>query len=313
MLNTHPAARAAVSASAGYVHAAYAASFSTAGEPLELPAAGGWLIKRAIPNSTAYDAMGCYPLFACSRWSQLGEDLAALQPELVSLALVADPFGDYTAGDLAELFDVVSLFKQHYVVDLQPGWEQRIAENHRRNARKALRDVQVEVVAQPQAVAGEWVELYQNLIRRHQIRGVAAFSPASLACQLAVPGLLLLRASAQGETVGMTLWVIQNDVAYYHLAAYSDRGYMLRSSFALFWRAFEELQGRVSQLGLGAGAGLQSGDDGLTRFKRGWSTGVRPAYFCGKIFQPETYAAIVAARRGLQTAYFPLYRAGEFA
>lgn len=297
----------------GYLHPAYAASFAALGEALALPASGGWLVKRAIPGSGAHDAMGCYPLFCCRRWACLDQDLAALQPELVSLALVADPFGDYTAAGLARLFDVVSLFKQHYVVDLQPGWERRIAENHRRNAAKALRDVHVEVVAQPRSVATEWVELYGNLVRRHQIRGVAAFSPASLTQQLDVPGLVLLRASAGEETVGMTLWCVQDSVAYYHLAAYSERGYALRASFALFWRAFEHFQGQVRRLGLGAGAGLQDGDDGLTRFKRGWSTGMRPAYFCGKVFQPEAYARLAAGRGGQTTAYFPAYRAGEFA
>ena len=40
--------------------------------------------------------MGCYPLFACTDWSELAADLAALgriERPPVSLTVVADPFG----------------------------------------------------------------------------------------------------------------------------------------------------------------------------------------------------------------------------
>jgi hypothetical protein len=64
---------------------------------------------------------------------------------------------------------------------------------------------------------------------------------------------------------------------------------------------------------LGAGAGLgSSADDGLSRFKRGWSTAVRTAYLCGCIFDREKYDRLVRARGVATTTYFPAYRQGEF-
>ena len=83
----------------------------------------------------------------------------------------------------------------------------------------------------------------------------------------------------------------------------------------MFWRAIEHFResGDVDWLQLGAGAGLDpQSDDGLTRFKRGWATGSKTAYLCGRIFDREAYAALVQARGVSATDYFPAYRQGEF-
>jgi hypothetical protein len=66
-------------------------------------------------------------------------------------------------------------------------------------------------------------------------------------------------------------------------------------------------------LGLGAGAGTRSDQSGLTRFKRGWATGTRTAYFCGRIFNRTAYDEIVRPRNAPASDFFPAYRADEFA
>ena len=68
------------------------------------------------------------------------------------------------------------------------------------------------------------VGLYAHLTERHGITGIRAFSRAAFARQLAVPGLVMFRAAAAGETVGLHLWYVQDDVAYGHLGATSPRG-----------------------------------------------------------------------------------------
>src|SRR5262249_49571006 len=106
------------------------------------------------------------------------------------------------------------------------------------------------------------------------------------------------------------LWYRCDDRAYYHLAAYSPRGYELKASFALFWQVGESFaRAGVRWLALGAGAGLgDTTDDGLTRFKRGWATGTRTAYLCGRIFDRAAYAALSAATGNSDAFYFPTYR-----
>jgi hypothetical protein len=294
----------------GYLHADYARALAAFGQPVFLPNAGGWVLKRAIPNSIRTDAMSCYPLFACRDWQQLAGDLEALEraDELVSLTVVTDPFGSYGLSDLRQAFhDLVRPFKEHFVVDLSQPLSRRVCAHHRRNAHQALAVLEIER-CEPESVLGEWLTLYDHLIQRHGIEGVATFSRESFARQLQVLGITVFRARQQGETVGMTLWYRCGDRAYYHLAAYSPRGYELKASFALFWQAGETFA-REGVRWLALGAGLdEDAADGLTRFKRGWATGTRTAYLCGRILDRQAYAALAFSAGITSEIYFPAYR-----
>lgn len=298
----------------GYVHRAYAESLAEFGHPRHLAGCDGWLLERPIDGGDALDAMGCYPIFACRDWSRLPDDLEGIGTEIVSLVLVTDPFGNHDAAGLQAAFpDRMAAFKDHFIVDLGSDPQDGISKHHRRNARQALRSVSVDICAEPALFASDWQALYGNLVERHSLKGVTAFSPRSLALQLEVPGITVFRAKVSGETAGAILWYRQGDVAYYHLGAYSDGGYAAGASFALFATAIEHFAAAgLRFLSLGAGAGAHGdGTDGLTRFKRGWATGTRTAYLCGRIFDHERYRALCSARPA--TAYFPAYRAGEFA
>jgi len=299
----------------GYGHADYAASLAEFGKPRALHRAGGWVLERLIDGFPYHDAMGCYPLFVCDDWSKLNADLEELSDCLVCLSLVADPFGGYDLASLRQIFrDVFTPFKQHFVVDLSRALESFVHPHHRRNGRKALREMRVEKCQNPRDFLEDWTTLYATLIDRHDIRGMSAFSRASFARQFTVPGIVMFRAVRDKATVGMVLWYRQGNRAYYHLGAYSALGYELRASFALFNHSLEYFarQG-VAWLNLGAGAGAGPGaESGLTRFKQGWSTGTRTAYFCGRVFQREKYEQILQAKSINSSEYFPAYRLGEF-
>ncbi len=291
----------------GYAHPAYAAALASLGDPRPLPASGGRILTSPIAGSAWSDGRGCYPLFCAAEWSHLQRDLEGLN-DLVSLVLVADPFGNHDPGLLRECFPDLSLaWKEHFVVDVE---HPVIAPHHARNIRKA--GVEVEHCPQPLTFADDWLRLYRLLVERHQIRGIAAFSPESLKAQLSVPGLVMFRAVRSGETVGIVLWYEQGEVGYYHLAAYSDDGYQHHASYALFNYAIRHFRGRLRWLNLGAGAGLSpEATDGLTRFKRGWASSTRTAWLCGRIFQPDVYHQLVTVRQIEGTSFFPLYRKGE--
>lgn len=299
----------------GYLHPGYAESLDRFGAPRELPGCKGTVLERPIPGTNYFDAMGCYPIFVCRNWSVLGADLENIKDGLISLSLVTDPFGEYDVTYLRQCFpDLVVPFKQHFVVDLGHPMDSFVHPHHRRNARRARSDLQVEKCAEAETFLDDWTALYLTLIERHNISGIAAFSRESFARQLRVPGMVAFRAVHKNATVGMVLWYEQDNRAYYHLGAYNAVGYDLRASFALFSYSIEYFaeQG-IEWLSLGAGAGLGTeARSGLDRFKRGWSTGSRTAYFCGRIFERERYQEIVKARNVAPTKYFPAYRAGEF-
>jgi hypothetical protein len=300
---------------AGYAHGLYAESLSEFGTPRELSRSRGWILERSIHGFSDRDALGCYPLFACRDWSALEADLNDIKNELVSLSLVADPFGDYDRAHLERCFkNVVVPFKEHFVADLSRPERELISKHHRYYAQKAMTSVHVERCFEPSRYLDEWVELYANLTARHALKGIKAFSKNAFAGQMHVPGLVMLRATHEGAAVGAHLWFVQGDVAYSHLAAVSARGYDLMASYALYRFAIESFAGEVRWLNFGAGAGVGSdATDGLTRFKRGWSSETRTAYFCGRIFDRQRYNEILAAKALTDGGnYFPAYRQGEF-
>jgi hypothetical protein len=300
----------------GYLHPTYAESFTEFGTPHLLPRSGGWILKREIPGFPAdHDAMGLYPILVCSDWSRLEEDLIDLGERLITLTVVADPWGNHSEEQLRSCFpDLVAPFKQHFVVEVASSDIVVGSRSHRVHARRALRDVRVERLENPADHLEEWTRLYDVLITRHNISGIAAFSRRAFEKQLQTPGIFAFRALHGDETVGMTLWYCHGDVAYWHLSAYSAEGYRLRASYALFWHAvqtFRQKQTRWLSLGAGAGARLDN-RDGLSSFKHGWSTGTRTAYLCGRIFNRKRYFELTNAREKTASTYFPAYRSGEF-
>lgn len=296
----------------GYASEKYVHSLGEFGRPFLLRRCGGFLLERAIPGTAETDAIGPYPLFCCKDWSALAPDIADLSGRFVSIVVVADPFGleDPTAAANAFSHGLVR-YKDHFVIDLEVPLESSACSHHRRNALKAKSRLTIEEIAEPRQFLDTWCGLYSELTNRHRITGISRFSRGSFEAQLDVPGLVAFRAVDQaGATVGMVLWYVQGPVGYYHLAAYSPRGYEEKASYALFWTGAERLRGRLRWLSLGAGAGQTcDGSDGLTRFKKGWTTLVRPTYLGRHVACPGRYAEL--SGRHAATDYFPAYRAGR--
>ena len=122
------------------------------------------------------------------------------------------------------------------------------------------------------------------------------------------------RAVYNGETIGMILWYVHGQIAYYHLGAFSLDGYKMNASFALFWKAIDYfIQHGLKWINMGGGAGMKmKKKDGLASFKQGWSTETRITYFCGRIYDPHRYEELKRKRSVSLTEYFPAYREGEF-
>ena len=299
----------------GYQHHDYAHSLSEFGVPQALAHTGGWLLKRSIPESNFYDAMGCYPLFSCLNWKNLYEDLEELKDQCVAVSLVTDPFAGISFHTLKQFFkDVCLPFKEHFVIDLSLRRGTYVSKHHKRYARKALNNVEFRICDRPEIKLKEWVDLYSFLIRRHNITGIPRFSPEILGKQMRIPGCIAFQARIGNRTVGMQLWYRMQDRAYYHLGASNDEGYRCYSAFAIFWEAmaYFKKQG-IRWLSLGSGAGAkQSANDGLSQFKRGWANTSRTVYFCGAITHKEHYKTLMSRRKVHTGDYFPVYRTGEF-
>lgn len=299
----------------GYRDPAYARSLAQFGVPRELPSAGGWVIERSIAGTDARDAMGPYPLFSCEKWHALPDELRTLRAVgLVSVVLVTDSCLLPRDQEAFSAFDLVRTYKTHFCADLERPLEDIVSRHHRYYLRKAARALEVDVSEAPLEHLDEWFELHEHLRARHDITQGRAFSRASFATLLAMPGVVMLRALAQGRAVGAEILLRQDDVAHAHLASFSADGYRLGASYLLDWEALRYCQGRARYLNWGGGAGHDAeGSSGLARYKQGWSNEQRQSYLLGAVLDRSTYASL-AARHGAQhCAYFPAYRAGEFA
>jgi hypothetical protein len=300
----------------GYSHEAYAAALAETGDPYRLIRAHGTLLVRRIHDSADRDAMAPYPLLCCGDWDQLPADLDELDGHVVSVTAVTDPLGEQDADRLRRAFtDLVEPYKEHHIVDLPAHGLGHISSHHRRNATRALRRLEVVRLDPPWRALDTWCALYSTLVERHDITGNARFSRASFSRQLRVPGMVAYIARRDGEPLAMALWVVDGQRGYYHLGASSPAGYAERASYALFWTAIEELGEEVDALDLGAGAGARGNEeDGLTRFKRGWSTRRALSHLGGRICDRERYRSLVEALPATRREpWFPAYRAGEFA
>jgi hypothetical protein len=295
----------------GYRNPLYAKSLAEFGEPRELPRSGGWLLERTIPGSSYSDAIGCYPMFSPLHWEGLNQDLADLSPSLVSVALVADPFGEYSHESLSLWFDKVVAFKQHHILDFDKPI--LVSKHHRYYSRKAASAVSIEVSPPPAGFAGQWNSLYEGLVRRHQLKGIKAFSRVSFDLQMEIPGMVAVQAVKNGSLVGAHLWFRDGDVAYSHLAASTEEGYNLNCSYAIHSAVIEYFRPIVRWVDLGGGAGTAAKTDGLSRFKAGWSNSMRPAYFCARILNQKRYHELIQRVQAPDMNYFPAYRCGEFA
>jgi len=298
----------------GYADKKYAYSFQEFGEPRELPRSGGWILVRPIPGTAYKDAMGCYPLFVCHDWTKLHEDLEKAGSDLVSLALVIDPFAAVDLGYLNQKFDTVKPFKTHYIADLNQPLETFIDREVQRRARQSLTKMDVELCFEPKRYLEDWIRLYDYLIRRHHIKGINAFSPQSFEMQLNTPGMVMFLGKRGREILGASLVLKHDPVVYGHLSAYSHEGYQERASYAIKWKAliYAREEG-FRYFHLGGGSGIKEDpSDGLASFKRKWSNERGLAYFCGRVFDRGKYESL-SRHSGMENIeYFPAYRSGEF-
>jgi hypothetical protein len=292
---------------AGYGHPSYIQSLSEFGTPIELPSAAAWLLVRAVPGSDQADAIGAYPFFVCADYGQLGAELSRLT-DLVSVGVVPDPFSVGATSALSAAFGHVIPFKTQYIADLEIAFSRYVHRHHRRYASRGLANFDIERAATPGSHGAEWAQMYQNLIVRHRISGLRAFSPYALGKQLEVPGCRYFRAVRDGVVQGALVCYIDRGVAYAHLISTTATGQELFAQYALYWAAIEHCRDHARWFALGSVPGVSDdGNGGLSFFKAGWATATCQGYFCGHASDPERYEALCAIS-GRAGAGFPAYR-----
>jgi lipid II:glycine glycyltransferase (peptidoglycan interpeptide bridge formation enzyme) len=171
----------------------------------------------------------------------------------------------------------------------------------------------VEICLQPELYLHDWIRMYDHLIKKHNIENINAFSRECFEIQLSIPGMVMFVGKQEGETVGAALVLIHNQVAYFHLSAFSDKGYSIRAAYGIRWKALAYgYEHGIRYFSHGGAAGLQDDPkNGLAEFKRGWSNERRTVYLCGRVFDRQIYESLCLRYQSPSTDYFPCYRGGN--
>ncbi len=123
----------------------------------------------------------------------------------------------------------------------------------------------------------------------------------------------MLVARTNQETVGACIWLETGNVGHGHLFALNSQGYELNAACALYYYCIKYFANHLRWLDFGGVAGTKDTTGGLDMFKRGWTTGTRPVYFCGCILDKDKYYDICSSKGIVDCGYFPAFRVGEFA
>ncbi len=291
-----------------YASQQYAEAFSPNYKPIGLSQSQTWILQRAIDNTDYVDAIGCYPRCVLAANVDLSKDFIMLQnQQIVSLTLINDIFFHPDLNYLQTNFDVCKPFKTHYLHDYQQSFT--LTKHHRYEVKRAHQDCHVKIITLSDYI-DHWQQLYQELIKRHEIRGIQTFSPQYFHAVSQFPQLITTAAfDQQDNIIAMHLWFEYEGYVYSHLAAANAQGYRLRAAYAIYDFVIKHFANKKC-IDFGSGAGLSDDpNDGLARFKRGFANTTKTNYLCGKILMPDRYEQLSKHQdQQISTNYFPAYR-----
>lgn len=288
-----------------YATPAYARSLAHWGEALFVP---GWETP-VIVRDGGLDAAGMYPIAILSEKADIAGGLDYLRRQgLVSVVLVLDDFHRPPPERLKAHFPILRPFKAHHVFNREKG-AIVYDTHHKRALKKSQAQVEVSVMDLKKD-ARRWQALYDGLIAQMHLSGLHAFPLAHTEAIADIPGITAIGAWQGGELVSCHIWAHDENTAHSHLVASNDKGYDSRAGFAVNDFSIGYFKdARILNFGGGAGNAVGE-DDGLARFKRGFSNAEAQSYICGAILDKERYEAL---SKGRETAFFPAYRAPSHA
>lgn len=291
-----------------YATEAYARTLGHIGRPVAVPEWGCSVLARPIRGG-GEDVTGCYPIATMSEDADIAGGLTRLrQLGFVSVTLTVDDFHRPSIRILEQAFDLVRPFKSHFLVS--GGLDAYRPSNHHRYEIKRAMDTVRAIPIDLKAHMAEWRQLYTTLGERHQFGEAHAFSSSSFAALTDIPGVETIGGFCDDKMVSCHIWVRAGDTVHSHLAASSALGYSRRAAYVVNDASVRHFSdSRI--INFGGGAGLNDdADNGLARFKKGFSNAVAPSYICGAVLDAKAYAALSSARTSAGVGdFFPAYRA----
>ena len=288
-----------------YATLAYVGVLAHIGAPFAVPEWGCHVLLRTTPCGRHLDATGSYPFAAIVQDADLAAGLDRLKGAgVVSLIAVVDDHFRPSLAALEDAFDFARPFKSQYIYDRALG-PLTFNKHHRYEVRRALAEVHASEIRLAD-YRDDWLTLYGALAERHGVDGVHAFPTAYHDALSEAPGLRSFGAFLEGRLVSAHIFMTYERYAISHLAASSPEGYAARAAYAVNHQAIADLTD-CDVINFGGAAGHNDNvDDGLARFKRGFSNRTASSYLCGKVLDPVAYDALSFGFD--DSDFFPAYR-----
>lgn len=211
------------------------------------------------------------------------------------------------------LFGEEDLFRSHsaYVLDLSPPLDELrkgLSRDHRSRL-NAWAKSGGRLVSYQKALAEAFRRLYPDFAKRVGAGEVYHFSDETLAGLSILEGAYFTGAEDNGEITAVSLFLLNRDMAEYHLSAWKEGGE--RHSRAIIWAAIEYLK-KKNVPALNLGAGVRDGDS-LSDFKRRFGGRALDVLALKQVYDEGAFQDICAVR-GVEASiegYFPPYHAPE--
>jgi hypothetical protein len=266
------------------VHPYSSASYSNAlrdgaAIPLAIPEWDSYVLVRAADaGGQKKCATGLYPFACLAPTANLSAGLHRLRNHgVVSVVLVTDPLWQPALDSLKTAFSVCQPLKVSYIIDREKAIY--FHKTHRRRIRKAHQQCQIQIVPLGDYLE-EWFRLYQGLVRRKEIAAARDFSRSYFQNLARMEALTAVAAFVRSKLVAMSLWIRHSETVYCHLSASSATGYACSASYGAHDFAIQHFRD-CRYIILGGVAGfVDSPDDGLASFKRGFANATAQSYFC---------------------------------
>ncbi len=283
----------------------FANIYNHIGSPIEIPEWDTWSIQRIIPNNNGKDVMGCYPLILIQSEADLNGGLKRLRElGLISIVFVADAFTNPSLPQMTQIFNLIKPFKTHYLHN--NNLPTQYSKHHRYELKQSLKQVEVRIISLSDYLP-QWIDLYQNLITHHNISGIQAFPPNALYDMGKLDGFTTIAAFHNNTMVSCHIWACSDNQVHSYLAASNKEGYSFRAAYAIYDAAIQHFS-NVEIINFGGSAGLgDNPEDGLAKFKSGFSNHREIAHIYGSILNHEKYE-LLTKNLNPNIHYFPAYR-----
>lgn len=259
------------------------------------------IILREV-TAGVFDAAGTYPIAALPAEADIAGGLAELKRlGAVSAVMVVDDIHRPGLDVLKTHFPFFKPFKTHFVCAKGKGEPRFLSGEKLRRVKKKVRAGVIDLKNDWQS----WQRLYEHLIEVLSLKGMHAFDERHHRALGELDGFVGIGAWQGDELISAHVWAVDETSAISHLVASSDPGYKLSAAYAVNDFSLQYFADK-DVVNFGGGAGFASDEnDGLAKFKQGFSNDTASSYLCGAILDAALYEKLTA---GKHTQFFPAYR-----